>query len=153
MKRPDKIVKGSLVAAALVLPLAWPVAGGADGPRTRAADFIGLWGGVDADDGSSAQRAITCDEDRTCRILGSDQFFSFCDDHGGRGILDGTGTLEEGVIEVPDYTLICGDGTRIVLATTFSLDRRNGTLLEDFGPPPPEIQIYHRLSPRVESRR
>ena len=106
--------------------------------RARAADFIGLWAAVDGDDGSFAQRAITCDEDRTCRILGSDQFFSFCDDHGGRGILDGTGTLERGVIEVPDYALTCADGTRIVLPVAFSLDRRNGTLLEDFGPPPPE---------------
>jgi hypothetical protein len=146
-------IRRSRVVAALVLPLAWPVAGSADGPRTRAADFIGLWGGVDLDDGSSAQRAITCDEDRSCRILGSDQFFSFCDDHGGRGILEGTGPLENGVIEVPDYALTCRDGTRIVLPVTFSLDRRNGTLLEDFGPPPPEIQIYHRLSPRVRGDR
>ena len=153
MKRHERIVEGLLVVTALVLPLMWPMVGSADSPRTRAADFIGLWGGVDLDDGSSAQRAITCDSDRNCRILGSDQFFSFCDDHGGRGILDGTGPLENGVIEVPDYALTCRDGTRIVLPVIFSLDRRNGTLLEDFGPPPPEIQIYHRLSPRVERRR
>ena len=145
-------VKASLMAAALVLPLMWPMVGSADGPRSRAADFIGLWGGVDEDDGSLAQRAITCERDRTGRVLGAEQFFSTCDDHGGRGMLAGVGTLEDGVINVPEFALTCPDGTAFTLATIFSLDRRNGTLIEDTDGAP-ATQILNRLSPRVGSRR
>ena len=152
MRSERNTMTRSLVVAALVLPLAWPVVGSADGLRTRAADFIGLWEGVDEDDGSLAQRAITCDEDRTCRVLGAEQFFSTCDDHEGRGIITGTGAIEEGVFHVPDFTLTCADGTSFTLATTFSLDRRNGTLSEDTDGPPAPL-ILHRLSPRVERRR
>ncbi|MGH6904757.1 MAG: hypothetical protein ACREIR_18675 [Geminicoccaceae bacterium] len=114
----------------------------------RAADFIGLWEGVDEDDGSLAQRAITCGLDRTCRVLGAEQFFSTCDDHGGRGIIEGTGTIEEGAFNVPDFTLTCAEGTAYTLATIFSLDRRNGTLIKDPAGEPATL-ILHRLSPRV----
>jgi hypothetical protein len=147
----QSIVNGSLVAAALALPLTWPAPGNADGPRTRAADFIGLWEGVD-EDGSLAQRAITCDEDRTCRVLGAEQFFSLCDDHGGRGVIKGSGAIEGGVFNVPDFTLTCADGTAFTAATVLSRDRRNGTLLEDTEGAP-AILILHRLSPRVGSGR
>jgi hypothetical protein len=154
VKSGRRSAKRFLVVTALVLPLAWPAPGSTDGPRPRAADFIGLWEGVDEDDGSLAQRAITCEEDRTCRILGAEQFFSSCDDHGGRGIIEGTGTIEGGVFNVPDFTLTCADGTAFTLEANFSLDRRNGTLIEDTeGEPEPETMILHRLSPRVESRR
>jgi hypothetical protein len=101
VKSGRNTVKRSLVVTALVLPLAWPTLGNADGPRPRAADFIGLWEGVDEDDGSLAQRAITCDRDRTCRVLGA----------------------------------------------IYSLDRRNGTLIEDTDGEPATL-ILHRLSPR-----
>jgi hypothetical protein len=145
-------VKRSLVVTALVLPLAWPALGSADGPRTRAADFIGLWAGVDLDDGSFAQRAITCDRDWTCQVLGSDQFFSFCPDSEGRGLLEGVGEIEEGALDLPEFTLTCADGTRVGFRTIFSLDRRNGTLIEDTDGPPATF-TFHRLSPRVDSRR
>jgi hypothetical protein len=128
--------------------LTWPTLGSADGPRTRAADFIGLWEGVDEDDGSLAQRAITCEEDRTCRVLGAEQFFSTCDDHGGCGIIEGTGTIEERVLNVPVLTLTCPDGASFALAAIYSLDRRNGTLIEDTEGEPATL-ILHRLSPLV----
>lgn len=152
MQGPERVVKASLGLTALLLALGWPAPGSADGSRTRAADFIGLWEGVDEDDGSLAQRAITCEEDRTCRVLGAEQFFSSCDEHGGRGVITGVGTLAEGVIEVPELTLTCPDGTRVVLQAIYSLDRRNGTLLEDTEGAP-LTQILHRLSPQVDRRR
>jgi hypothetical protein len=145
------VLDGTLAVAALLLALAWPAVGGADGPRTRAADFIGLWEGVD-EDGSLAQRAITCEEDRTCRVLGAEQFFSLCDDHGGRGVIKGSGTIEGGVFSVPDFTLTCADGTAFTAATVFSRDRRNGTLIEDTEGAPATLTL-HRLSPRVGSGR
>ena len=152
MEQSERAVRASLVVTALLLSLTWPAPGSAEGPRTRAADFIGLWEGVDEDDGSLAQRAITCDEDGTCRILGAEQFFSSCDEHGGRGIIIGVGTLEKGVINVPELTLTCPDGTRFTLATIFSLDPRNGTLIEDTDGEA-ATQVLHRLSPRVRGNR
>jgi hypothetical protein len=145
------IVKAPLLTA-LLLPLAWPAVGNADGPRPRAADFIGLWAGVDIEDGSFYQRAITCVEDGTCEVLGSDQFFTSCDDLGGRGLLIGSGRLEDDVLHLPEFTLICGDGTEISFPTTYSIDRKNGTLVE-VTDGPPASQNFHRLSPRVRSRR
>jgi hypothetical protein len=146
-------VKGSLVVAALLLPLAWPAFGSeTDGPRAQTADFIGLWAGVDLDDGSFSQRAITCDRERTCRVLGSDQFLSFCPRAEGRGLLEGEGRIEDGVLNLPEFTLTCADGTSVGIPTTFSLDRRNGTLVEDTDGPPATFS-FHRLSPRVRDRR
>jgi hypothetical protein len=150
MMGAKRIVKASLVMTALVLPLAWPAIGNADGPR--AAGFIGLWEGVDEGDGSLAQRAITCARDRTCRVLGAEQFFSTCDDHGGRGLVVGSGTIEGRVLKVPALTLTCGDGTSFTVAAVYSFDRRNGTLLEDQEGEPPTL-VLHRLSPRVGSSR
>jgi hypothetical protein len=69
-----------------------------------------------------------------------------------KGILDGTGTLEGDVINVPDFALTCPDGARFAFATIFSLDRRDGTLIKDRDGEP-LTQILHRLSPRVDSRR
>jgi hypothetical protein len=62
------------------------------------------------------------------------------------------GTLEEGVINVPELTLTCPDGTRFTLATIFSLDPRNGTLIEDTDGEA-ATQVLHRLSPRVRGNR
>ena len=152
MRSGRDTVKRSLVVAALVLSLAWPAPGSAEGARTRAADFIGLWAGVDIEDGSFSQRAITCEEDGACQVLGSDHFFTTCDELGGRGILEGLGRIEDDVLHLPEFALICGDGTAISFPTTFSIDRKNGTLVE-VTDGPPASQNFHRLSPRVRSRR
>jgi hypothetical protein len=151
MKSRKRLVERGLVVGVFVLPLLWPLAGGADGPRTRLADFVGLWAGIDLDDGSFAQRAISCERDRTCQVLGSDQFFSFCPGSEGRGLLQGTGTIADGVLDLPEFTLTCADGTSVGFPTIFSLDRRNGTLIEDTDGPPATFTFY-RLSPRVQRR-
>jgi hypothetical protein len=145
MKSGRKSVNRSLVMTALALPLIWPVVGSADDPRTRATDFIGLWEGIDEDDAVLAQLAITCDSDRTCHVLEVEEFFSNCD---GPGTVAGVGTLEDGVIDVPEFTLTCPDGTTLTVATILSIDRSNGTLIVDTEGPLP-TQILHRLSPRV----
>jgi hypothetical protein len=114
--------------------------------------IIGLWEGVDPADGSLTQRSITCDEEESCRVLGSDQFFSLCEASEGRGLITGTGTVEDGVLVVPDLALTCADGSKTPeFETTFTLDRSNGTLIEDTDGPPPTI-VFHRLSSPVRGR-
>jgi hypothetical protein len=89
---------------------------------------------------------------RNGQVLGSDQFFTTCDDLGGRGILEGLGMLEDDALHLPEFTLICGDGTAIAFPTTFSIDGKNGTLVE-VTDGPPASQTFHRLSPRITSWR
>jgi hypothetical protein len=149
------MMKRSLFALLVALPLLWPAAGSAaeGGPPTREVDLIGLWEGVDPADGSLTQRSITCDAGGACRVLGSDQFFSFCENSGGRGLLAGTGSIENGALAVPDFSLTCADGSATPeFFTRFSLDRRNGTLVEDTDGPPPTI-TFHRLSAPVRGGR
>lgn len=49
---------------------------------------------------------------------------------------------------MPVLTLTCPDGASFALAAIYSLDRRNGTLIEDTEGEPATL-ILHRLSPRV----
>jgi hypothetical protein len=79
------------------------------------------------------------------------QFFSFCPDDDGRGLLEGSGTIEAGVLSLPLFTLTCANGQNVGFPTIFSLDRSNGTLIEDTDGPPPSI-TFHRLSPRLRGR-
>ena len=58
--------------------------------------FIGLWQGVDNNDGSEAQRAITLNSDGTFNIIGQEPYTNGCG--GDRGLVTGTGVLEGGVI-------------------------------------------------------
>jgi hypothetical protein len=51
-------------------------------------------------------------------------------------------------LNVPVLTLTCPDGASFALAAIYSLDRRNGTLIEDTDGEPATL-ILHRLSPRV----
>lgn len=149
-------IAGLMVLGASSIGAADAVRASSAGPR----DFIGLWEGVDPLDGSLTQRAITCDHDDVCEVLGSDQFFSFCVvDEGegreilqGRGFLQGSGTIEDGVLVLPGFVLTCADGRATpAFPTTFTLDPANGTLIEDTDGPPPTI-VFHRLSPKLGRR-
>lgn len=72
--------------------------------------------------------------------------------HGGRGRLAGGGTLRDGIMAVPESRLTVRTARPSTLAAIFSLDRRNGTLIEDTDRAP-ATGILHRLGPRVGSRR
>ena len=67
--------------------------------------FIGLWQGIDLTDGSEIQRSITYNRDGTFTILGYETFYTGC--VGGRGIVEATGALQEGVIVSYDFELNC----------------------------------------------
>lgn len=59
--------------------------------------FIGFWEGVDPLDGSSVQVSISDnDRDGVFDIIWRESFFTLCD--GERGIVTGTGTVEDGIL-------------------------------------------------------
>ncbi len=112
--------------------------------------FIGLWQGVDNNDGSEAQRAITLNSDGTFNIIGQEPYTNGCG--GDRGLVTGSGVLEGGVINSYDFTLTCfnGRGPFTDILTVFTPDKLNGTLIEqtncvncDFPP-----TILHKISNR-----
>lgn len=108
--------------------------------------FVGLWEGVDPGDGSLTQRAITCDENGACLVLGSDSFFTLCGS--ARGLLRGDGTISDVALRVPGFTLTCADDAEnpISVDTTFTLDRANGTLLEKTVNPNIQPITFHKMS-------
>jgi hypothetical protein len=135
------------LSAALLCTGAPAAERGAAGTRP----FVGLWEGVDPGDGSLTQRAITCDRDGRCEVLGSDSFFRLCD--GTQGILEGTGSVRDGVLAVPGFTLTCANGARVSVDTAFTPDRRNGTLVEQTANPNIAAITFHRLSLLPRGRR
>lgn len=93
--------------------------------------FIGLWQGVDNSDGSEAQRLITLNSDKTFNIIGQEPYTNGC--QGERGMVTGTGVLEGGVIISDDFTLTCFNGYGPFYdRATYTPDKLNGTLIEDF---------------------
>jgi hypothetical protein len=56
-----------------------------------------------------------------------------CDGRGGRGLITGAGRIDGAVLDVPDFTSTCADRASFTRTTIFSLDRRNGTLIEGLG--------------------
>jgi hypothetical protein len=93
--------------------------------------FVGLWEGIDNNDGSEAQRAITLNRDGTFNIIGQEPYTSGC--MGERGMVTGTGVFEGGVIISEDFTLFCFNGFGPYTdRATYTPDKLNGTLIEDF---------------------
>ena len=117
--------------------------------------FVGLWQGVDNNDGSEAQRSITLNRDGTFNIIGQEPYTSGC--KGERGMVTGTGVLEDGVIFSDDFTLTCfvvieppDPPGPFTVQTEYIPDKLNGTLIEqticktcDFEP-----TIFHKISNR-----
>jgi len=111
--------------------------------------FIGLWEGIDGNDGSEAQRSITLNSDGTFSIIGQEPITSGCD--GERGYVTGTGELQGGVIVSYDFYLFCYNnlGPYGPMHATYIADKLNGTLIEDFPDAESfEPMIMHKISKR-----
>lgn len=110
--------------------------------------IVGLWEGIDFDDGASHLRSIRRNEDGTFSVSGNATYFMLC---GGtdRGLINGTGVVENGVLKTK-VSLKCFNNGRTIggLESNYVLDRENGTLTElrKFGVTPPII--FHLISPR-----
>lgn len=135
-------MKRFLSIIALMMLVTATAASSNDQGHTR--DFIGLWEAVDPADGSLTQRSITCDRDGACSVLGSDSFWIVCGSP--RGVLRGEGSVTDGLLNVPGFTLTCTNGPVLTVATTFVPDRRNRTLVEEHANPNIQPITFHRVS-------
>lgn len=114
----------------------------------RVLPIVGLWEGIDLDDGASHLRSIRRNGDGTFSLTGNATYFMLC---GGtdRGLINGTGVVENEVLKTK-VSLICLNNGRTIegLESNYILDRDNGTLseLRSFGVTPPII--FHLISPR-----
>ena len=116
--------------------------------KEKAIPIVGLWEGIDLDDGASHLRSIRRNEDGTFSLTGNSTYFTLC---GGtdRGLILGTGVYENGVLKAKS-TLTCFNNGRTVegLVSNYLLDRKNGTLTElrTWGVTQPII--FHLTSPQ-----
>lgn len=109
--------------------------------------FIGLWEGIDPDDGASQYRSITRNEDGTFSLIGRATYLGLC---GGtdRGVIIGTGIVESGVLKI-NTTVTCFNGYQSVsVGANYTPDRKNGTLVEVRSIPMRPPIIFHPAGPQ-----
>jgi hypothetical protein len=143
-RRPRMRTTMALVSV-LALSMVFPPIVGADALKGKMY-FIGLWQGVDPMDGSEALRSITLKDDGTFKIIGSETYWTICD--GGRGIVEGTGVLNKGILAA-DHRITCFTGVEGITETTaqFIPDKKNGILEEIHEDGSPSL-ILHRIDTR-----
>jgi len=93
--------------------------------------FVGLWEGIDDNDGSEAQRSITLKSNGKFKIIGQETNIIGCN---GRGMLTGTGVLEDEIIIVNNFKITCYDNPPsgpFFFKGTYKRNKRNGTLIEE----------------------
>lgn len=98
----------------------------------RGNPFVGLWKGIDPDDGGNQLRSITSNADgRTFSLTGSSTYFSLCNGT-ERGVITGKGETQGTVLKTK-VTLTCfnvNPPSLYNVEANYELDRRNGTLIE-----------------------
>lgn len=112
----------------------------------RKSPFVGLWEGIDPDDGATQLRSITRNEDGTFSLVGRASYLNLC---GGtdRGVIIGTGAIEEGVFNVKT-AVTCFDGRPpVMVEADYTPDRENGTLVEVRSIEAKPQIIFHLTSP------
>ena len=111
--------------------------------------FVGLWEGIDPNDGSESQRSITLNTDGTFNITGQEPYTFGC--KGERGFVKATGQLVNGVIISEDFKLFCFNGELSngskELRVEYKPNPLNGTLRESY----PDIDdfipgTFHKIS-------
>lgn len=107
--------------------------------------FIGLWEGINPEDGSDDILSITDNGNGTFKLLLYSTYFTLCD--GRRGIIQGTGKAStEQSLEADDLTLTCFEtGDIKPLPLTF-IRNSDGTLREASAMPVSPLVIYHRMN-------
>ena len=102
----------------IVPGVVFAVQGNGNGKAGKVEDFIGLWQGVDALDGSTVRLSLSdVDDDGILELTQAESFYSFCHSMGpefslGRGVEVGTATVgsRKDVLAV-DIRLICIEDT------------------------------------------
>ena len=78
----------------------------------REISIVGLWEGIDPDDGANQLRSITRNENGTFSLTGSSTYLSLC---GGtdRAVIIGTEVVENGVLKAKSALTCFNDGRTI----------------------------------------
>ena len=120
-----RLIKPVVVLAALLCVLTPGAHGSPNGKR-----FIGLWEGVDLNDGAKRTISITDnDGDGVLEVAARDTFWTLC--NGDRGLEQSTGTVhEDGVLRVKGVVRCFEDGKEISLEHHFTYSRRQDTIME-----------------------
>lgn len=116
----------TMLLGALVLPAA--LAAGGAGGRPGIRPFLGLWEGVDVNDGS--QRTISIsdrDGDGIVEVSARDTFWTLCD--GDRGLEQAAGSVGADGVLTTEGVVACFDGTGVLpVEQTYELSRSPDTL-------------------------
>jgi len=148
-----KILKGGkmkglrlIIVSILVLMIAVPICSADSGKNKK--KFIGMWQGIDPLDGSEALRSITLDDDGIYNIVGYESFYNGCYSATGnpRGIVEATGSVEDGVLITDYFALKCQNGPVYDdISVEYIRDKKNGTIIESIGGGFPPV-ILHKVS-------
>lgn len=119
----------------------------ADGGSTTT-PFVGLWQGIDVNDGSLRTISISDnDRDGFYDVLLHDSYWSLCGDE--RGAYNGFGTVgSDGKLHVQGTLFCLPSGTSASLSVDYDLIRFSDTLIEDPVSAFLEPGTLHRVSSR-----
>ncbi len=115
-----------ILSAVLVLAAG---SAGAQGPSAANRHFLGLWEGVDVNDGSKRTISITdLDADGVFEVTSRDTFWTLC--NGDRGLEAATGSVRrDGVLETEGLVTCYDAMPPLPIRQTYQFSRREDTLL------------------------
>ena len=130
-------------AAAVVLSVS---AGSLDRAPAANRHFLGLWEGVDVNDGSKRTVSITDhDDDGIFEVDSRDSFWTLCE--GDRGLERATGGVRpDGVLETDGLVTCFSNGITVPVDQTYEYSRREDTLFATPGGTPLMPVTLHRVS-------
>ncbi|TAL39293.1 MAG: hypothetical protein EPN89_20370 [Methylovulum sp.] len=107
--------------------------------------FIGLWEGVDPDDGGHQVLSISDNRQGGVNLLLHDTYFTLC--NGGRGVSSGSGTPLRRTLLSEDYKTYCYDTQQTKAgARTYKMNAAGNLLKVDRSSSNLAPVIYHRTN-------
>lgn len=89
--------------------------------------FLGLWEGVDVNDGSKRTISITDhDRDGVLEVDSRDTYWTLCD--GDRGLEQATGKVHHAVLKTKGEVICFGTMIKLPIIQTYELSKEAGTL-------------------------
>jgi len=118
-----------LIAVTMITAFVYPEAATAADPRSLERNFLGLWEGVDVNDGSKRTISITDHEsDGFFEVASRDTFWTLC--NGDRGLEVASGVVDDEGILVTEGVVTCfGDPAQLPVQQTYEYSRRTDTLV------------------------
>lgn len=118
-----------LIAVTMITAFVHPWAARAADSRSLERNFLGLWEGVDVNDGSKRTISITDHEgDGVFEVASRDTFWTLCD--GDRGLEIASGAVDDDGVLVTEGIVTCfDDPVQLPIRQTYEYSRRSDTLV------------------------